>query len=87
MKKRQVSNKVNDNSFAGKIEELCGKTLTILRTKKNYEVIVVPILHYTTENWKMNRSDKRKEFVVWMKILRLMAGFILLSVEKYINTE
>jgi hypothetical protein len=56
------------------------------QNKKNYEVIV-SILHYTTENWKTNRSYKRKEIVVWMKILRLMAGFTPHSVRKYRNTE
>jgi L-fucose isomerase-like protein len=69
------------------VKSYAEKHLKFAEQNKNYEVIVVPVVHYTTENWKMNQSDKRKEFVVWMKSLRLMAGFILHSVKKYRNTE
>ena len=44
---------------------------------KFYKVIAVPVLMYGSENWSLNRSDKRKIEAAEMRFLRPMAGYKL----------
>ena len=44
---------------------------------KFYNVMAVPVLMYGSENWSLNRSDKRKIEAAEMKFLRPMAGYTL----------
>ena len=39
--------------------------------------MAVPVLMYGSENWSLNRSDKRKIEAAEMRFLRLMAGYTL----------
>ena len=39
--------------------------------------MAVPVLMYGSENWSLNRSDKRKIEVAEMRFLRPMAGYTL----------
>ena len=39
--------------------------------------MAVPVLMYGSENWSLNRSDKRKIEAAVMRFLRPMAGFTL----------
>jgi hypothetical protein len=39
----------------------------------------VPMLTYASENWTINRSDRRKTESAEMKFLRSVAGYILLD--------
>ena len=41
---------------------------------KFYKVTAVPVLRYGSENWSLNRSDKRKIEAAEMRFLRPMAG-------------
>ena len=46
---------------------------------KFFKVMAVPLLMYGSENWSLNRSDKRKIEAAEMRFLRLMAGYTLLD--------
>ena len=39
--------------------------------------MAVPVLMYGSENWSLNRSDKKKIEAVEMRCLRPMAGYTL----------
>ena len=39
--------------------------------------MAVPVLMYGSENWSLNRSDKRKIEAAEMRFLRPMAGYTL----------
>jgi hypothetical protein len=41
--------------------------------------MAVPVLMYGSENWSLNRSDKRKIEAAEMRFLRPMAGYTLLD--------
>jgi hypothetical protein len=41
--------------------------------------MAVPMLSYASENWTINRSDKKKIESAEMKFLRLVAGYTLLD--------
>ena len=41
--------------------------------------MAVPVLMYGSENWSLNRSDKRKIEAAEMIFLRPMAGYTLLN--------
>ena len=45
----------------------------------------VPVLMYGSENWSLNRSDKRKIEAAEMRFLKLMAGYTLW--DKKINSD
>ena len=49
---------------------------------KFYKVMAVPVLMYGSENWSLNRSDKRKIEAAEMRVLRPMAGYTLLAKKK-----
>ena len=60
---------------------MCGTISRTLKGKtqfstqiKFYRVIAVPILMYGSENWSLNRSDKRKIEAAELRFLRPMAG-------------
>ena len=60
---------------------LCGTISRTLKGKtqlstqiKFYKVMAVPVLMYSSENWPLNRSDKRKIEAAEMRFLRPMAG-------------
>lgn len=65
---------------------MCG---TIRRTLKNktlrstqlkfYKIMAVPVLTYASENWTLNRSDRRKIETAEMKFLRSVAGVTILD--------
>ena len=40
-------------------------------------MMAVPVLMYGSENWSLNRSDKRKIEASEMRFLRPMAGYTL----------
>jgi hypothetical protein len=45
---------------------------------KVYKIMAVPMLTYVSENWTINRSDKKKIESAEMKFLRSVAGYSLL---------
>ena len=49
---------------------------------KFYKVMAVPVLMYGSENWSLNRSNKRKIEAAEMRFLRPMAGYTLLDKKK-----
>ena len=49
-------------------------------------MMAVPVLMYGSENWSLNRSDKRKIKAVEMRFLRPMAGYTLWDKEKEVAT-
>ena len=54
------------------------KGKTKLSTKiKFYKVMAVPVLMYGSENWSLNRSDKRKIEAAEMRFLRPKTGYTL----------
>ena len=54
------------------------KEKTQLSTQiKFYKVMAVPVLMYDSENWSLNRSDKRKIEAAEMRFLRSMTGCTL----------
>ena len=78
--RKEVNNKLN------KFQRMCGiirrtlKGKTQLSTKiKFYKVMAVSILMYDSENWSLNRSDKRKIEAAEMKFLRPTTGYTLLD--------
>ena len=46
----------------------------------------VPVLMYGSENWSLNRSDKRKIEAAEMRFLRPMAGYALFDKKKEVAT-
>ena len=44
-----------------------------------YKLMAVPVLMYGSENWSLNRPDKRKIEAAEMRFLRPMAGYTLLD--------
>jgi hypothetical protein len=46
---------------------------------KFYNIVAVPMLTYASENWTINRSDKKKIESAEMKFLRSVAGYTLLD--------
>lgn len=74
------------NIKLNKFYRMCG---TIKRTLKNktlqstqlkfYKVMAVPTLTYASENWTLNRSDRRKIETAEMKFLRSIAGVTILD--------
>ena len=76
--RREVNNKLN------KSQRMCG---TISRTLKGntqltiqikfYCVMAVRVMMYGSENWSLNRSDKRKIEAAEMRFLRPMPGYTL----------
>ena len=49
--------------------------------------MAVPILMYDSENWSLNRSDKRKIWAAEMRFLRPMAGYSLWDKKKKISCD
>ena len=58
--RKEINNKVN------KYQRMCGTISRTLKGKtqltqiKFYKVLAVPVLMHGSENWSLNRSDKRK---------------------------
>ena len=46
---------------------------------KFYKAMAVPVLMHGSENWSLNRSDKRKTEAAEMRFLRPMPGYTLLD--------
>jgi hypothetical protein len=46
----------------------------------------VPVLMYGSENWSLNRSDKRRIEAAEMRCLRAMAGYTLCDKKKEVAT-
>ena len=42
-----------------------------------YKMMAVPVLMYGSENWSLNRSDKRKIETAEVRFVRPMAGYTL----------
>ena len=57
---------------------LKGKTQLSAKIKF-YKVMAVPVLMYGSENWSLNRSDKRKIEADEMRFSRPTAGYTLLD--------
>jgi hypothetical protein len=57
---------------------LFSKTLQSTQLKF-YKIMAVPMLTYASENWTINRSDKKKIESAEMKFLRSVAGYALLD--------
>jgi hypothetical protein len=64
-----------------KFQYACGTIKRTLRNKtrkdtmlKYYKVMAVPMLMYGSENWTMNRADRRRIEAAEMKFLRYVAG-------------
>ena len=51
-----------------------------------YKVMAVPVLMYGSENWPLNRSDKRKIEAAEIRFLRPMAGYTLQGKKKEVAT-
>ena len=49
---------------------------------KFYKEMAVPVVMYGSENWSLNRSDKRKIEAAEMRFLRPTAGYTLLNKKK-----
>ena len=47
-----------------------------------YKVMAVPVLMYGSENWSLNRSDKRKIEAAEMRFLSPTAGYTLFDKKK-----
>ena len=76
--RREVNNEIN------KFQRMCGAVSRTIRGKtqlstqiKFYKVMTVPVLVYGSENWSINRSDKRKIEAAEMRFLIPMAGYTL----------
>ena len=61
---------------------MCGTVSRTLKGKtqlsteiKFYKVMAVPVLMHGSENWTLNRSDRRKIEAAEMRFLRPMAGY------------
>ena len=49
--------------------------------------MAVPVLKYGSENWSLNRSDKRKIEAAEMRFVRPMAGYTLRDKKKRRNND
>ena len=62
------------------------RTSKVKKREKNTQIstqaMVVPVLMYHSENWSLNRSDKREIEVAEMRFLRPMVGYTLLDKKK-----
>jgi hypothetical protein len=74
------------NIKISKFQRICGTIRRILRLKnltrtqlKVYKVVEVRILTYASENWTINRSDKRIIKSAEMRFLRPVAEYTLLD--------
>ena len=77
--RKEVNNKVNKFQRMLCTINRTLKEKTQLSTQiKLYNVMAVPVLMYGSENWSLNRSDKRKIEAAEMRSLR-MAGYTLLD--------
>ena len=76
--RKEVNNKVNKfQRMSGTISRtLKGKTQLSFQIKL-YRVMAVPVLMYGSENWSLNRSDKRTIEAPEMRFLRPMTGYTL----------
>jgi hypothetical protein len=54
-------------------------TKTLQNKAKFYKIMAVPMLTYASENWTINRSDRKKVESVEMTFLRSVAGYTLLD--------
>ena len=68
----------------GKFQRMRGTISITLKGKtqlstqiKFHKVMAVPVLMYGSENWSLNRSDKRKIEAAEMRLLRSLAGYTL----------
>ena len=52
-------------------------TVHIMENENVYNEMAVPVLMYGSENWSLNRSDKREIEAAEMRFLRPMAGYTL----------
>ena len=76
--RKEVNNKVNKFQSKCSTISIALKGKTHLSTQiKVYKVMAVPVLMYGSENWSLNRSDKRKIEAAEMRFLRPMAGYTL----------
>ena len=76
--RKEVIKKLN------KFQRICGTISRSLKGKtqlstqiKFYKVMAVPVLMYGSENWSLNRSDKRKIEAAEMRFLRPLVGYPL----------
>ena len=74
------------NKIVNKSQRMCGTISRTLKGKtqlstqiKFYKVVAVPVQMYGSENWTLNRSDKRKLEAAEMRFLRSTAGYTLLN--------
>jgi hypothetical protein len=79
--------KEDTNIKVNKFQRMCGRIRRTMRQKKNlqstqlrfYKIMAVPMLTYASENWTLNRSDKKKIESAEMKSLCSVAGYTLLD--------
>ena len=78
--RKEVNNRVN------KFQRTCGTISRTLKGKKQlstqikfYKMMAVPVLVYGSENWSLNRSDKRKIEAAEMRFLRPLVEYTLLD--------
>ena len=76
--RKEVNNKVN------KFQRTCGTTSRNLKGKTQlstqitfYKVMALPVLMYGSENWSLNRTDKKKIDAAEVRFLKPMAGYTL----------
>ena len=74
--RKEVNNEVN------KFQRMCGAISRALKGKtqlstqiKFYKVMAAPVVIYGSENWSLNRPDKRKIEDAEIRFLRPMAGY------------
>jgi hypothetical protein len=74
------------NIKLNKCQRMCGTIRKTLRQKtpqstqlKFYKIMAVPMLTYASENWTINRSDRKKIESAEMKFIRSVAGYTLLD--------
>jgi hypothetical protein len=80
------------NIKLNKFQRMCGTIRRTLRQKtlqstqlKFCNLMAVPMLTYESENWTINRSDKKIELAE-MKFLRSVAGYTLLDTKNEVQT-
>jgi hypothetical protein len=76
--RKEVNNKVNKFQRMSGIISRTLKGNTQLSTQiKFHKVMTVPVLMYSSDNWSLNLSDKRKIEPAEMRCLRPMEGYTL----------
>ena len=72
---------------------MCGTISRTLKGKtqlstqiKFYKVMAVLVLMYGSENWSLNRSEKKEIEAAKMRFLRPMAGYTLFDKKKEVAT-